>query len=120
MGQMIVSNPLEIVQLDPLIVPTTEGILLDGSASLTSGSVYQVIWEVVNVSDDSAKINIGIDIAAGGGLVTFEFFLNTYLLPAGGTTGPRTITIGADDDMRGISDKSNTAAIHFIEVKRVI
>ena len=113
--------PLETPrQIDSILVPNSEGVLLDGSASLTSSGVYKVTFEVVNIDGTNAvTVSIGVDLAAGGGLVTAEYFMKDVVIPAGGTSGTKVLTMAADDDIRGIAGAANDAAIWFTEVVRV-
>lgn len=119
--------PLERpLQLDPVLIPSSEGILLDGSASLTSGGVYEVTFEIVNIDGvNTTTVDIGVDIAAVGSLAAAEYMLKTYFIGPGSSQSGnkdqviRTITIAADDDIRGIAANANRAAIHFVKVKRV-
>ena len=109
-----------IVQLDSVLVPSTEGVLLDGSASLTAASVYQVTFEIVNIDGTNAvTVSIGVDLAAGGSLAGAEFFMTDVVIPAGGTSGTKVLTMASDDDIRGIAGAANDAAIWFTEVKLV-
>jgi hypothetical protein len=114
---IIVEKPL---QLDPVLVPSTEGVLLDGSASLVATGVYEVTFVIANIDGtNSVTVDIGVDIAAGGSLAGAEYFMKDVIIPAGGSSGPKTLTLAADDDIRGIAGAANDAAIHFIKVVRV-
>jgi len=56
-----------IVQLDPVLIPSSEGVLLDGSASLTAASVYEITFEIVNIDGTNDVVfSVGVDIGAGG------------------------------------------------------
>lgn len=110
----------DLVQLDPVAIPSTEGVLLDGSASLTSGAVYEVTFVIANIDGTNAvSVNIGVDVGAGGSLAAEEYFLNSYLVPAQDIAGPFMLTIASDDDIRGAAGAANDAAIHFTRVERV-
>lgn len=110
----------EIVQLDPVLVPSSEGVLLDGSVSLKPRYVYQVTFEIVNIDGTNAvTVSIGIDVGAGGVLAAAEFYMTDVVIPAGGSSGQKVMTIGGNDDIRGIAGAADDAAIHFVEVKRV-
>lgn len=118
--QVELANSLGIVQLDPALIPSSEGTLLDGSASLTSGAVYEVTFVIANIDGTNAvSVNIGVDVGAGGSLAAEEYFLNSYLVPAQDIAGPFMLTIAGDDDIRGAAGAANDAAIHFTRVERV-
>lgn len=111
----------DLTHLDPVLVPSAEGVLLDGSVSLVSGGAYEVHFNVVNIDGtNDVTVDIGIDKDAGGGLSGAEYYMKDVLVPAGGQTGVHRIRMGGDDDIRGVAGAANDAAIHFVEVKRVL
>lgn len=109
------------VQLDSVAVPSTDGILLDGSASLTSGGVYEVTFEIVNVDGTNAvSVDIWVDVGAGGTPAgSAEYVRRSMIVPAGGSSGEVRLTMAADDDIRGVAGAADDAAIRFIRVERV-
>lgn len=124
---IIATKPGNIVQLDPVLIPSTEGVLLDGSASLVAAGVYEVTFEIVNIDGTNTVtgVDIGVDIGAVGSLAAAEFILKNWAITAGGSSSSanrpliRTITMGGNDDIRGIAAVANDAAIHFLRVQRV-
>lgn len=108
------------VQLDPVAIPSSEGVLLDGSASLAAGGTYEVQYRVVNIDGTNAvTVDVGVDIGAGGSLATLEYWMKDVTVPAGGNTGwEHGGIIGADDDIRGVAGAADDAAISF-RVRRV-
>ena len=113
-------TPERPLQLDAVLVPNSQGVLLDGSASLTSAGVYEVSFVIVNIDGTNAvTVSVGVDLAAGGALAAAEFYMTDVVVPAGGSTGVHTITMAADDDIRGVAGAANDAAIHFTRVIRV-
>lgn len=108
------------VQLDPVAIPSSEGVLLDGSASLTASGVYEVAYRVVNIDGAvSVTVSVGVDIGAGGSLATSEYWMRSQVIPAGSNSGwEYGGIIGADDDIRGIAGAADDAAINF-RVRRV-
>lgn len=110
----------DYVNLVGVLVPSTEGVLLDGSASLVAAGVYLVEFNVVNIDGSSAvSVSVGRDDAAGGSLVDAEYWMVSETIPAGGASGWRgPFVITGDDDVRGIAGAANDAAIHF-RVRRV-
>jgi hypothetical protein len=108
------------VQLDPVVIPSSEGILLDGSASLAASGVYDVAYRVVNIDGAvSVTVSVGVDIGAGGSLATSEYWMRSQIIPAGSNSGwEYGGIIGADDDIRGVAGAADDAAINF-RVRRV-
>ena len=103
------------VNLVGVDVPSSEGVLLDGSASLTAAGIYAVEFYVVSIdSSNSVDVTIGRDDAAGGSLAGAEYWMFAETLPAGGTSGWRgPFIMSGDDDVRGVATAANDAVIHF-------
>lgn len=110
-----------VAQQDPLLVPSVEGILLDGSGVLTPNQLWQVTFEVVNVDGVlPVTVDVGLDVGASGALAGAEFFVKNLVVPGGGgSTGPRVIPMKSADDIRGVASVVALAAIYFIEIKRI-
>ena len=107
------------INVDPLLVPSTEGILYNPGA--TAAQIYWVQYKVVNIDAGAAAVtvSIGADIAAGGGLATIEYDMFNEVIPYPGTSGWRDLgMIGGDDDVRGIASAADDAIIRF-KVRRV-
>ena len=68
---------------------------------------------------NAVTVNIGVDIDAAGSLAGVEYFMKDVVIPAGGSSGQKVLTLSSDDDIRGIAGAANDAAIWFTEVKLV-
>lgn len=102
------------LQLDPVSIPNSEGVLLDGSALLTL-SDYEIWFNVVNVDGtNSVDVSLGVDIGAGGSLADPEYWMFEHPVAGGAETG-WTLggIIGPDDDVRGVASAADDAAVHF-------
>ncbi len=114
--------PLERpIQLDAILLPSTDAALLDGSAVFTSGGVYEVTFNVVNIdgTNPALGVTVGIDLAGGGSVAAAEQLMVNVTIPAGGRTGDITVTMAADDDIFGGATSANDAAMHFTRIVRV-
>lgn len=103
------------VNLVGVAVPSSEGVLLDGSASLVAAGVYRVEFLVVNIDGTNAvTVSVGRDDAAGGSLAGAEYWMVSEVVPAGGSSGWRgPFIMSGDDDVRGVAGAANDAVIHF-------
>lgn len=96
-------------------VPSSEGVLLDGSAVLTAAGLYAVEYLLVNIDGtNSVDVTIGRDNDAGGGLTATEYWQFTEPLAADTTSGWRgPFIINGDDDVRGLASAADDAVIQF-------
>ena len=98
-------------------VPSSEGVLLDGSASLdnSGSSIYEVAFNVVSIDASNAVVvSIGRDDAAGGSLAGAEYWMFSETVPAGGSSGWRgPFLMSGDDDVRGVAGAANDAVIQW-------
>lgn len=110
----------QLVAVDPVLVPSTDGILLDGSSSLGGTGEWEVTLVVTNVDGTNAvTVDIWQDVGAGGTpAATAEYILRQVTIPAGGSSGPEMVRISGNDDIRGVAGAANDAAIRFIRVER--
>lgn len=120
-NRILWSRPYEqLVQLDNTAVPSSDGILLDGSVVLAATAVYEIEFEVMNVDGTNAvSVDVYVDIAAGGSASAPEYIMQDWTIPAGGSSGVIRLTIASDDDIRGVAGAADDANIRWIKVKRV-
>ena len=106
------------LQVDPVLIPNAEGVLWDPAT--TSASLYEVSFNIVNsTSSDVTGVNVGVDIAAGGGLTAVEYMVQGLIVPGNGSSGwYGPFTIDGDDVIRGVAGTNNVLAIHW-RVRRV-
>mgnify|MGYP001596749047 FL=1 len=120
-NRILWTRPYEqVVQLDNTAIPSTDGILLDGSVLLAASAVYEITFEVMNVDGTNAVVvDVYVDIAAGGTASAPEYILQDWTIPAGGSSGEIHLTMASDDDIRGIAGAADDANIRWIKVRRV-
>ena len=106
------------VQVDPVLIPNAEGLLWNPNVAATI--YYKVMFNIVNsTSSDVTGVNVGQDIAAGGGLSAVEYWVQGLIVPGNGMSGwygPYLIT--GDDRVRGVAGTNNVLSIHWL-IKRV-
>ena len=111
----------EIVQVNSVLLPVaaSAAVLLDGSAELAFGGIYEVTFNIVSVDTKAVVVTVGIDRGGTGTLAGAEILLDGVTIPAGGQTGDILVTMPADDDIFGSAVVADDAAIHFTRIIRV-
>lgn len=108
------------VFIDGAAVPSSEGILLDGSAVLTAAGLYAVEFLIVNIDGAaSVDVTVGRDNDAGGSLAAAEYWMFTEAVAQDSNSGWRgPFLMNGDDDVRGLASAADDAVIQF-RVRRV-
>jgi hypothetical protein len=111
------------VQADPVAIPSVDGILLDGSVTLGGAGIWEVTFEIVDVSSPNAVwavTELYVDIGGNGGPPSqAEFIMRGTTIPTTGSSGEVRLTMAGDDDLRGFGGGGDKGAIRFIRVERV-
>lgn len=98
-----------------ILIPSTEGILYDPTGTYAAADILEIEFMVVNVDGTNAvDVNIGRDVAAGGGLSDVEYWVFSETVPAKASlVNPMPMWINGNDKIRGIAGAANDAVFHY-------